>query len=306
MRAWQFIMPVANFLCDAIFQIGYYFPSKKFFGSELFNTIVGVSSLFLKLPMTRRLRICRVVQAVHKTKVWWHHGEVPHSERVPTVLSLFLLWIIYITGVTGREHHFGTGIVYGTIPNGFPVFWVVVPGCSRNSYGTSLNLWVQKKIIKFRQRTKMRDSVRLNCGESFFMTFPSISSETRVMCSLAIPGVSVFCNWLFPVYSSVSPETVANFLILLIVAIILRKKLWQLWRLNWLDFVAKLSVSSIMREHSFKQKQTVIGFKLSTIPKGYQFVWQWYNFHFSIKHTFVGVKHNLLHANSRYKYGKVL
>ena len=71
----------------------------------------------------------------------------------------------------------------------------------------------------------MRDSVRLNCGEGFLMDIPSVSSETGVMYSLAIPGLSVFCNLLLPVSSSVSPQTVANFLILLIVAIILRKKL---------------------------------------------------------------------------------
>ena len=27
-----------------------------------------------------------------------------------------------VTGTTGREHHFGTGIVWGTIPRGFSVF----------------------------------------------------------------------------------------------------------------------------------------------------------------------------------------
>ena len=38
------------------------------------------------------------------------------------VMSLFLLWIVQITRVVGREHHFGTGIAYGTIHSGFPVF----------------------------------------------------------------------------------------------------------------------------------------------------------------------------------------
>ena len=53
-----------------------------------------------------------------------------------------------------REHFFGSGFVEGTIPSGFPVFWVAVPGCSRNGYGTSPNLSVQKKFIKFKQSTQ--------------------------------------------------------------------------------------------------------------------------------------------------------
>ena len=38
------------------------------------------------------------------------------------VMGLILLWIIPITGMIGREHHFGRGITYGAIPSGFPVF----------------------------------------------------------------------------------------------------------------------------------------------------------------------------------------
>ena len=38
--------------------------------------------------------------------------------------------------------------------SGCPVFWVIVPGCSPNSCGTSPNLWVQKKLIKLKQSTQ--------------------------------------------------------------------------------------------------------------------------------------------------------
>ena len=41
---------------------------------------------------------------------------------------------------------------------------------------------------------KMRDYVQLNSWESFLVTLPSISSETWVMYSPAIPGLSVFCD----------------------------------------------------------------------------------------------------------------
>ena len=80
---------------------------------------------------------------------------------------------------------------------------------------------------------KMRDSVRPNYWENFLVTFPSFSSETWVMYSPAIPGSSVFCDWLFLAFSGVSLETGANFLWFLNVALIFRRKLCQLWRLNW-------------------------------------------------------------------------
>ena len=53
-----------------------------------------------------------------------------------------------------RELNFGIKIRCGTIPSGFPVFCVIVPVCSRNSYGASTNLRVQKKFVKFRQSTQ--------------------------------------------------------------------------------------------------------------------------------------------------------
>ena len=67
---------------------------------------------------------------------------------------------------------------------------------------------------------KMRDSVRLHSWESFSVTLPSISSESWVMYSSAIPGLSVFCDWLFLLFSAVSLETAANFLLVLNVVMI--------------------------------------------------------------------------------------
>ena len=67
-----------------------------------------------------------------------------------------------------RAHHFGTGIVWGTIPSGFPVYWVAVPWSSRNGYGTSPYLWVQKKHVKFRQGTQ---NTRLRPTEFFWEFF---------------------------------------------------------------------------------------------------------------------------------------
>ena len=69
------------------------------------------------------------------------------------------------------DPHFGAAIVWGRVPIGFPVSWVVVPGCSRNSYGTSPYLWFQKKLVKFRQSTQ---KTRLRPAE-FFWDFLSHS-----------------------------------------------------------------------------------------------------------------------------------
>ena len=80
---------------------------------------------------------------------------------------------------------------------------------------------------------KKRDSVRLNSFESFLVTLPSISSETWEMYSWAISGSSVFCDWPFFVFSGVSLETAANFLLVLKVAMILGENFCHLWRLNW-------------------------------------------------------------------------
>ena len=76
-----------------------------------------------------------------------------------------------VTRTMRRESQFGKGIVWGTILSGFPVFWVAVPGCSRNGYGTSPNLWVQKKLVKFWQSTL---DTRL-CPTEFFWEFFSYS-----------------------------------------------------------------------------------------------------------------------------------
>ena len=48
------------------------------------------------------------------------------------------------------------------------------------------------------------------------------------MYSWAIPGSSVFCDWLFLLIVDVSLETAAIFLLILNVAMILREKLFQL------------------------------------------------------------------------------
>ena len=76
--------------------------------------------------------------------------------------------------------------------------------------------------------TKKRDSVRLKSWETLFVTLFSIFSETWVMYSSAIHGLSMFCDWLFLVFSGVFLETAANFPLILNVALILKEKLCKL------------------------------------------------------------------------------
>ena len=91
----------------------------------------------------------------------------------------------------------------------------------------------RRNSSSFDRAPKIRDSVRLNSFESFLVTLPLISSETSEMYSWAISGSSVFCDWLFLVFLGVSLETTANFLLFLKVAMTLRKKFCQQWKLNW-------------------------------------------------------------------------
>ena len=70
----------------------------------------------------------------------------------------------------------------------------------------------------------MRDSARLNSWRSFLVTLRSISLEIWVMYSSAIAGLSVFCDWLFFVFSGLSKLPI-TFSFFLRVAINLREKL---------------------------------------------------------------------------------
>ena len=86
---------------------------------------------------------------------------------------------------------------------------------------------------------KIRGSVRLTTLESFIVSLSSISAETWEMHSWAIPGSSVFCDWLFLEFSDVSLETAANFLSFLNVAMILKKNFCQLWKLHFFKICSK-------------------------------------------------------------------
>ena len=125
-------------------------------------------------------------------------------------MRLFQLWIVQNTRVVGREHRFGTGIAQLTISIGFPVFCFVVLRCFRNSYGTSPNLWVQKKFVKLRQSTQ---TAWLRPAELFgkFFSYPPfhlfrnlrdvLLSRFWIKCFLRLTVLCIFrcfpwtCRW---------------------------------------------------------------------------------------------------------------
>ena len=52
-----------------------FFPWKIFFEKNLFNEVVGVFFLFLKLPTTRRFQVCRAVGVLYNTCVGCHRSS---------------------------------------------------------------------------------------------------------------------------------------------------------------------------------------------------------------------------------------
>ena len=105
-----------------------------------------------------------------------------------------------------------------------------VPGTATEQVQTC---GLTRNSSRFDKTPKMRDSVRLNSLQIFLVTLPSFSSETLEMYFWTIPRSSVFCDWLFLVFSGVSLETATISLLILNVVMILREKLCQFWRLNW-------------------------------------------------------------------------
>ena len=159
----------------------------------------------------------------------------------------------------------------------------------------------RRNSSSFDRAPKIRDSVLLNSFESFLVNLPSISSETWEMYSWAISGSSVFWEWLFLVFSGVTLETAASFLLFLKVAMILREKFCQWWRLNWRFLFCNPNWLSplIMREKSLnKYKQSMI--LKGTTSEGYN-IYIITVLSFLLFIPFFRGKDKCLHAKSRYK-----
>ena len=88
------------------------------------------------------------------------------------------------------------------------------------------------------------------------------------MYSWANPGSNVFCDWLFHEISDVSLKTAANVFSFFNVAMILREKLCQLWKLNWfLNFITEVLMCSYYEGKVSMKANTQRFQKMNTIPK---------------------------------------
>ena len=150
------------------------------------------------------------------------------------------------------------------------LLFLYVPGTATEQVRTC---GFRRKTSSLDKALEIHQSVQLNSREVFSRTISSISWEIWVIYSSTIPVLSVFCDWLFLVFSGVNRGTAANFLLFLNVAITLREKLCKLWKLNWFFTLLTKKVDLLCYEgKGFQQKQTVNDVKLSTITSGYKFI----------------------------------
>ena len=83
-------------------------------------------------PFDRKLWYTPLVHNFCRYPKLVKHWRVPLQNSLALVRVDFCLWAVKMTRVVRKVPHFGVGIVWGTIPSDLPVFWIIVPGCSRN------------------------------------------------------------------------------------------------------------------------------------------------------------------------------
>ena len=105
------------------------------------------------------------------------------------------------------------------IPSGFPVFWVAVPGCSRNGSWASSYFRVQKKFVELWRSTQNMWLRLTNFPKQFFSNPPFYFLWYLGDVLFSHTGTNVFCDWPFLALSCVSLETAPKFRLFLSVAI---------------------------------------------------------------------------------------
>ena len=75
-------------------------------------------------------------------------------KATPFDRSLVYAWVNWMTGLTNGGSHFRMKITLEVVLIRSLVFHVCVPECSRNGSGVRPYLWVQEKIVLFRQSTQ--------------------------------------------------------------------------------------------------------------------------------------------------------
>ena len=132
-------------------------------------------NLLLKVQPLSNLSKCNHQSQIFSLLTANDRWQLPRSTLIFSITLvgiIFCLWAVQMSRVKRRVSHFGAGIVWRTIPSGSPVFWIFLPGCSRNDYVLSPNLWVQKKLVKLWQGTQDR----WICPAKFFWEFLSYSA----------------------------------------------------------------------------------------------------------------------------------
>ena len=164
-----------------------------------------------------------ILRAKHDYEKQKRFDAIPYTTPKMAVMSLFLLWIVQITRVVGREHHLGQGSPRERSPVGSRIsksLFLDVPGKATEQVRTC---GFRRNSSSFDKAPKIHDSVRLNSLESFSVSLLSICSETRDMYSWTIPGSSFL--WLtVPYIFWCFSRNCCFFLLFLNVAMILREK----------------------------------------------------------------------------------
>ena len=242
--------------------------------------------------------------------ICWHLGR---TSNLFYRRSNYSLWWVSSSSEQFRLPEWWEGIIalgHGLFRERSPVssrfsesLFLDVPGTATEQVRTC---GFRRKSLSLDKAPKIRDSVRLNSFESFLVTLPSISSETWEMYSCASSGSSVFCDWLFLVFSRVFLETAAKILLIVRVAMILRAKSCQLWRLNWSCIFYNKSVGLFwLWGKSFNQDKKVNDFNKRYNARRLRIYIITIVLSFLPFLPFLSGKYNCLHAKSRYKYRKV-
>ena len=175
-------------------------------------------------------------------------NSIPVKTKTCTVRGRNWVWVNWVAGLIDWGLRFRMGIILGTIPSWFLVFYIRVPGCSQNGYGVCPYLWVQKSNSSNLDRApKMRDSILLNIWEKFLVTLPSISSQTWVIYTSLILGMDVYRDWPFPGCSfCVFLDMITSFHLFLNIAIFRREKLPNSSE-DWIIIFLFLANSKVLR-----------------------------------------------------------
>ena len=149
----------------------------------------------------------------------------------------------------GREHRFGTGIAQGTIPSGVPGF------LSRCSWMFPEQLRNKSELVgseEIHETWTKHPKYVTPSGWTLWKFFYWLCLQS--LQKLGRCTLEPILDWVLLVFSGVSLETAANFLLFLKVTMILREKFCQLTRLNWILIIQKRWISRLIMRERFQSE----------------------------------------------------